>query len=325
MKVCFTGPRPNKLWGYVKVQAYTDLVHALADKIIELYNQGYNEFITGGAQGFDQLSFWAVNIVKEKGYNIKNIVYVPFKGQELRWSAYGLFSQKEYRLMLKLADEVIYLYDVDASDYKSVVKALYGRNHVMCNNVDLVIGLYKDLSFRTERKSGTAECLRYAESIKKHILLFDKDIYTVTDLPNNPNKMFRGENYYRSNMFPCHVNFEGIDYSCSESAYQAHKCVNEKDKLLIAQMDGYTAKREVKKYPKRKDWHSVNLQLMYRIVKKKFAQNPDLAEKLIASNDEIVEVNTWGDKFWGVCNGIGVNNLGKILMRVRSELKDDDE
>lgn len=48
MKVCFTGPRPNKLWGYVKVQAYTDLVHALADKIIELYNKGYDEFITGG-------------------------------------------------------------------------------------------------------------------------------------------------------------------------------------------------------------------------------------------------------------------------------------
>lgn len=135
-----------------------------------------------GAQGFDQLAFWAINIVKEKGYDIKNIVYVPFKGQELRWSEYGLFSQREYRLMLKLADEVVYLYNIDAKDYKSVVKALYGRNHAMCNDVDLVIGLYKDLSFRTERKSGTAECLRYAESIKKHILLFDKDTYAVTEL-----------------------------------------------------------------------------------------------------------------------------------------------
>lgn len=35
---------------------------------------------------------------------------------------------------------------------------------------------------------------------------------------------------------------------------------------------------------------------------------------------ELIEGNTWGDTFWGVCRGKGENNLGKILMRLRSEL-----
>uniref|UniRef100_UPI00345E83CD NADAR domain-containing protein n=1 Tax=uncultured Duncaniella sp. TaxID=2768039 RepID=UPI00345E83CD len=50
--------------------------------------------------------------------------------------------------------------------------------------------------------------------------------------------------------------------------------------------------------------------------------NPALAEKLIATGDaELVEGNYWHDTVWGVCDGVGENHLGKILMRVREELK----
>jgi len=56
-------------------------------------------------------------------------------------------------------------------------------------------------------------------------------------------------------------------------------------------------------------------------VRAKFEQNPDLAAKLIATGDEeLVEGNTWGDTYWGVCRGVGQNKLGKILMNVRQEL-----
>ena len=37
-------------------------------------------------------------------------------------------------------------------------------------------------------------------------------------------------------------------------------------------------------------------------------------------NTELIEGNFWGDTFWGICDGVGENNLGKILMRVRKEL-----
>lgn len=49
---------------------------------------------------------------------------------------------------------------------------------------------------------------------------------------------------------------------------------------------------------------------------------PYLREKLLATGDaELVEGNTWGDRFWGVCNGVGQNWLGRLLMQVRDEIK----
>jgi hypothetical protein len=37
----------------------------------------------------------------------------------------------------------------------------------------------------------------------------------------------------------------------------------------------------------------------------------------------LVEGNRWGDQFWGVDlrTGLGENHLGKILMKVRDELR----
>ncbi|NWN81082.1 NADAR family protein, partial [Bacillus sp. (in: firmicutes)] len=48
-----------------------------------------------------------------------------------------------------------------------------------------------------------------------------------------------------------------------------------------------------------------------------------LKNKLLQTGESIlIEGNTWGDKIWGVCNGVGENKLGKILMKVRNELKE---
>jgi predicted NAD-dependent protein-ADP-ribosyltransferase YbiA (DUF1768 family) len=35
----------------------------------------------------------------------------------------------------------------------------------------------------------------------------------------------------------------------------------------------------------------------------------------------LIEGNYWKDTFWGICDGIGKNYLGKILMEVREEFK----
>lgn len=55
----------------------------------------------------------------------------------------------------------------------------------------------------------------------------------------------------------------------------------------------------------------------------KFKQNPDLAQKLIATGDSIlVEANDWGDTYWGydTDNNYGKNRLGYILMEIRDLL-----
>jgi hypothetical protein len=51
--------------------------------------------------------------------------------------------------------------------------------------------------------------------------------------------------------------------------------------------------------------------------------NSELRQKLLATEDAIlIEGNTWGDTFWGVCKGVGKNHLGKILMAIRKELQE---
>ena len=55
-------------------------------------------------------------------------------------------------------------------------------------------------------------------------------------------------------------------------------------------------------------------------------ENEDLKQRLLATGDKrLVEGNTWGDTFWGVDlrSGRGENQLGRILMRVREELKEN--
>lgn len=172
MKACFTGPRPKNLYGHDNKAAYFPLLSALKDTIRELIKQDYDTFVTGGAQGLDQLAFWAVNSLKKEGNNVKNIVYVPFKGQERRWAKEGLFSRKEYNLMLKLADEVHILSDIDIaeSNQRTINDAMYNRNHKMVDDTDATIGIYPDFSWEfPETKSGTAECMRYAKEQGKPI------------------------------------------------------------------------------------------------------------------------------------------------------------
>jgi len=67
---------------------------------------------------------------------------------------------------------------------------------------------------------------------------------------------------------------------------------------------------------------------MARLVRLKF-EDPGLRKLLLDTMDEeIVEVNHWHDTFWGVCrgchhgcDGVGRNELGRILMEVREELR----
>ncbi len=177
--LCFTGHRPNKLFGYTDRTPYNHLLRDIQTELIRLHDEGYRNVITGGAQGIDQLAFWAVSGLKQKGCDFTNIVYVPMRGQERFWASSGLFSQTEYQLMLKRADKVVYLQgELDSNAPKSLAsKYLTDRNHHMVNDSDLVFGVYLGAmdTFQNER-GGTAECLRYAKKAGKEILLLNPQI-----------------------------------------------------------------------------------------------------------------------------------------------------
>lgn len=166
-KIAFTGRRPKDLCGY-DYNSYRSFVKELTTFLATFGSDV--EFVSGGAQGFDQLAFWAVNCLKREhpDWNIKNVVYVPFKGQECRWAKTGDFSQSDYQKMLRFADEVKYLSE-PLSNYQDIVKALHGRNHAMIDPCDVLIALYPSDDWCTS-KGGTAEAMRYASSIGKEIM-----------------------------------------------------------------------------------------------------------------------------------------------------------
>ena len=132
---------------------------------------------------------------------------------------------------------------------------------------------------------------------------------------------FRGDYFFLSNFYEAPVIFDGIRYCNNEAAFQAQKCINVEDRKAFSTMNPSEAKKAGRKVILRSDWEIVKVDLMYKIVKAKFAQNIDLALKLAATNnEELVEGNTWGDKIWGKVNGEGQNLLGKILMDIRDNI-----
>lgn len=131
---------------------------------------------------------------------------------------------------------------------------------------------------------------------------------------------FRGEYRFLSNFWMVDiVNPEDrLTYPSVEHAYVASKTL---DLRLRIQIRNIAKPGEVKKIGRmlelRPDWEEVKLGIMKRLVLEKF-RNPELKQKLLDTGDAIlIEGNTWGDTYWGVCNGKGENNLGKLLMLVR--------
>ncbi len=132
---------------------------------------------------------------------------------------------------------------------------------------------------------------------------------------------FDSDYAFLSNFYYCILNYEGITFESAENAYQASKTLDIDIRKSFTFITPGKAKREGKKIKLRENWDVIKLKIMEDIVRDKFNQNPDLKQRLIKTNNAIlIENNNWNDHFWGVCNGKGENNLGKILMKIRSEL-----
>ena len=142
----------------------------------------------------------------------------------------------------------------------------------------------------------------------------------------NKISLFDGEFAFLSNFYDCPVVIEGLQYPNSEAAYQAMKCENKEERIQFTNIKAGKAKRLGRKVKLRSDWNDIRLDIMKQILMDKFTRNPELGEKLLATgNAELLEGNYWHDTFWGVDNktGVGENHLGKLLMEVRENLKNN--
>ncbi len=145
--------------------------------------------------------------------------------------------------------------------------------------------------------------------------------FNLENVMTNKIDSFQGEYRFLSNFWYVKVLFDGVDYRSVEHAYMAAKT---EDVGLRMQIQAFEKPGDVKRFCKtiklRGDWEDVKFGIMLGLVRQQFA-NEHLRSKLLATGDaELIEGNTWGDVYWGVCRGKGQNNLGKILMQVRQEL-----
>jgi ribA/ribD-fused uncharacterized protein len=150
---------------------------------------------------------------------------------------------------------------------------------------------------------------------------------------NEPACRAEDENQYEfmSNFYNAPVIYEGLTYRNNEAAFQAQKLANKEERKRFCAYSPSKAKLEGRNCNLRPDWEDVKYQVMYDVVKAKFSQNVELKKQLLATGmEELIEGNWWHDNCWGDCSCErckdikGQNNLGKILMKVREELRNEN-
>lgn len=131
---------------------------------------------------------------------------------------------------------------------------------------------------------------------------------------------FRGEHYFLSNFYSSPVYYRGMTFRNAEAAFHAQKDRSRASEFT--RLNPSEAKRLGRRVRLRRDWEDIKEDIMFEVVMAKFGGSQALADALLATGDEkLVEGNTWGDRYWGVCDGKGLNKLGGILERVRENLR----
>lgn len=134
---------------------------------------------------------------------------------------------------------------------------------------------------------------------------------------------FSGKTMWLSNFFLAPVYAYGLLYPANEHAYHAAKCVYFGQRADFQVLTAADSKKHSKAIEVRSDWHDIKFDVMLRLTRQKFYLHKTLRDRLEKTGDqELIEGNTWGDIYWGVCQGVGQNNLGKILMQVRQEFRE---
>lgn len=148
---------------------------------------------------------------------------------------------------------------------------------------------------------------------------------------------FAGEHAFLSNFATALVRLDDRVYASVEHAYQAAKSLDPQKRQILSwefnpELTAGQAKRIGQNLKLRVDWEQVKMGVMYDLLWDKFTI-PQLRDKLLATGDaELIEGNWWHDCFWGVCRGTercrqspheptGDNHLGKLLMKIREEIR----
>lgn len=168
----FTGHRKKRmLRGDADNQALAGQIREkVSDMVMYLYGQGYREFYTGMAQGFDMTAAEAVLKLREHYEDIALVAAIPFRSQPA-W--FDPQDQLLYRELLGQADRVVMLSE-------NYYRGCYlRRDEYMVSRASLVIAYWDNV-----REGGTYYTVRKAVERGRTVinLYTGEEITKVTDL-----------------------------------------------------------------------------------------------------------------------------------------------
>lgn len=173
-------------------------------------------------------------------------------------------------------------------------------------------------------KDGVPDPSRFAHWLAKQL---EKSEQRGLDKmpPANAITSFTGKHRFLSNFYPAEVVLKDDmqTYPSVEHAYQAAKCPSVEMRKRIRECEHPAqAKRLGRQVATVENWPDIRLMVMEELLFQKFACDGKLYKMLMdTDNRQLIEGNTWGDTFWGVCDGKGENHLGRLLMSVRDSLR----
>jgi len=133
---------------------------------------------------------------------------------------------------------------------------------------------------------------------------------------------FTDKYLFLSDYFNQSFKYDGIVYNNAICAYLAQLIENPTQKNIISHAIPRDAIQMIKRSKNvRQLTDEEKFDLMYQVCKAKFS-NKELKDKLLATeNEELINQTTWDNPFWGKTNKQGKNTLGKVLMKLREDLK----
>lgn len=169
--ICFTGHRPEGLFGYDMAKPEYKI---LFEKLFLLCRNAITHnstrvFISGMAQGVDAIAFDVATFLKSHYPRITVIAAVPFLDQPKMWPDE---ATRRYHDRLVQADQIVYvdrnpIYMIRGlqPDSYTPIK-MEKRNEYMVDRSDGVIAVWNG-----ETKGGTYNCIKYVRQVGKPICI----------------------------------------------------------------------------------------------------------------------------------------------------------
>ena len=125
------------------------------------------------------------------------------------------------------------------------------------------------------------------------------------------------------------VEWNGYLFASVEEAYQAASFMGSDEELVEKIKKSHFADEAQRiayanRDKRREDWDDVKISIMEELLRLKIEQNPYVKKKLLQTEDYMIVEDSPKDDFWGWGpNRDGQNNLGKLWMKLREELKNN--